>query len=83
MDSANLKFPLRLDGSMPGQKSIRLAKKSGGPSLPGTGFRRFSKAMAFLPRHFADPKRGELGRFLPALFGFGACFLARATRKRV
>jgi hypothetical protein len=21
----------------------------------------------------------ELGKFLPALFGFGACFLARAT----
>jgi hypothetical protein len=28
-------------------------------------------------------KREKLERFLPALFGFGACFLARAARKRV
>ncbi len=83
MDSANLKFPLRLDGSMPGEKSIRLAKKGGDPSLPGTGFRRFSPGIPYPPRHFADSKKGEIGRFLPALFGFGACFLSRATRKRV
>ena len=83
MDSANLKSPLWLEDSMPGQKSIRLAKKSGDPSLPGTGFRRFSPGIPYPPRHFADPKRRELGRFLPALFGFGACFLARATRKWV
>jgi hypothetical protein len=35
------------------------------------------------PRLFAETKERRLKRFLPALFVFGACFLARATRKRV
>ena|SRR4030042_4680821 len=36
-------------GSMPGQKSIRLAKKSGGPSFPNAGF------CALLPRYPFSP----------------------------
>jgi hypothetical protein len=67
---------------MPGQESIRLAKKGGDPSLPIAGFRRFSPAIPFPPRLFAETRPGELGRFLPALFGFGACFPARATRRQ-
>jgi len=68
---------------MPGQKSIRLAKKGIDPSFPGAGFRRFILGIPLLPRFFAETKRGEPGRFLPALFVFGACFLARTTRRRV
>jgi len=68
---------------MPEQKSIRRAKKGGDPPFLKAGFRRFSPDIPFRPRLFAETKRGELGSFLPALFGFGACFFARATRKRV
>jgi len=68
---------------MPGQENIRLAQKGDDPSFPDADFRRFSPAIPLPPHLFTDPKRGELGRFLPALLGFGACFLARATRKRV
>ena len=70
-------------GIMPRQKNIRLTKKGGESSFPDAGFRRFSPAIPLPPRLFAETRRGALGRFLPALFGFGACFLARATRKRV
>ena len=28
-------------------------------------------------------KKDKLAKFLPTLFGFGACFLARGTRKGV
>jgi len=68
---------------MPGKKSMRLAKKGGGSPFPDAGFRRFSPAIPFPPRLFADTKRVELGMFLPALFVFGARFLARATRRQV
>jgi hypothetical protein len=68
---------------MPGQKSIRLAKKGGGSSFLNAGFRRFSSAIPWPPRLFAETKKGELKRFSPALFGFGACSFARATRKRL
>jgi hypothetical protein len=68
---------------MPGQKSIRLAKKGGGSTFLNAGFRRFSPAIPWPARLFAETKQGELARFLPALFGVGACFLARATRRRV
>jgi hypothetical protein len=68
---------------LPGQKSIRLVKKGGGSSFLNAGFRRFSPAIPLPPRLFAETRKRELRRFLPALFGFGACFLARATRKRV
>jgi len=81
--SANRGRSLKQAGPLPGQKSIRLAKKGGGSSFPEAGFRRFRPAIPWPPRLFAETKRGELRRFLPALFGFGACFLARATRKRV
>jgi hypothetical protein len=65
---------------MPGQKSIRLAKKGGDSSFPIAGFRRFSLGIPLPPLLFAETKRREPGRLLPALFGFGACFFARATK---
>jgi hypothetical protein len=68
---------------MPGQKIIRLAKKGGSSSFLNAGFRRFSPVIPLPPRLFAETKKGQFKRFLPALFGFGACFLARATKKRV
>jgi len=42
---------------MPGQKSIRLAKKGGGFSFPDAGFRRFSPAIPLPPRLFAEKKK--------------------------
>ena len=81
--SANREDSLWPNGSMPGQKSIRLAKKGGDPFFPDAGFRRFSAAIPLPPRLFAETKRREHRSLLQALFGFGACFLARATRKRV
>jgi len=42
---------------MPGQKSIRLAKKGGGFSFPDAGFRRFSPAIPLPPRLFAETKK--------------------------
>jgi hypothetical protein len=81
--SANGGGSLNQDGPMPGQKSIRLATKGRGSSFPDAGFRSFRPAIPWPPRLFAEAKRREQGRLLPALFGFGACFLARATRKRV
>jgi len=70
-------------GPMPGQESIRLAKKGGDSSFLCAGFRRFSPAVPLPPRLFAETRGVEPARFLPALFGFGACFLVRATRGRV
>jgi hypothetical protein len=81
--SANREKSLWPNCPMPGQKSIRLAKKGGDPSFPDAGFRRFSPGTPFPPRLFADTKRGGVGNILPALFGFGACFLTRATRRPV
>jgi hypothetical protein len=66
---------------MPGQKSIRLAKKGGPSPFLDAGFRPFSSAIPLPPRLFAETRRREQRRLLPALFGFGACFLARATTK--
>jgi len=80
--SANRGGSQRQNGPLPEQKSSRLAKKGGGSSFPEAGFRRFSPAIPLPPRLFAETKRREHRRLLPALFGFGACFLARATRKR-
>jgi hypothetical protein len=68
---------------MLGQKSIRLAKKGNGSSLPDAGSHRFSLGIPLPPRLVAETKMREPGRFLPALFVFGACFPARATRRRV
>jgi hypothetical protein len=61
---------------MAGQKNIRLAKKSGESSFPDAVFCRFSPAIPLPPPLFAETRRGERGRFLPALFVFGACFLS-------
>jgi hypothetical protein len=68
---------------MPEQKSIRLAKKGGGSSFPDAGICRFSPVFPLPPLFFAEKKIGELARFLLTLFGFGACFLARTTRRQV
>jgi len=46
---------------MPGQESIRLAKKGGGFSFLNAGFRRFRPAIPWPPRLFAETKRGDLG----------------------
>ena len=81
--SANQGRSLRQMGPLPGQKSIRLATKGGGSSFPEAGFRRFSPAIPLPPRHIAETKKGGPVGFLPALFGCGDCFFARATRKRV
>jgi len=70
----------------PGKKSFpafRGTKKGGGSSFPNAGFRRFSPVTPLPPRRFAETKEGQLKKFLPALFVFGACFFARATKKRV
>jgi hypothetical protein len=68
---------------MPGQKIIRLAKKGGGSSFPDAGFRGFSPVIPLPPRFFAEIKRREHTKLLPALFVFGAWFFARATRRMV
>jgi hypothetical protein len=81
-DSANKGRSLKPGGPLPGPKSIRLAKKGGGSSFPDAGFRRFRPAVPWLPSLFAEAKKREQRRVLPALFGFGACFPARATGKR-
>jgi hypothetical protein len=70
-------------GPLPGQKSIRLAKKGGGSSFPNAGFRRFSPVIPLPPRLFAETRKGEFEKFLPTFIGFGACFFPRATKKRV
>jgi len=80
--SSNKNNFLMLNGSMPGQKNIRLAKKGGDSYLLDAGFRRFSLAIPLPPRLFAEAKRRQPERTFPALFGFGARFFARATRKR-
>jgi hypothetical protein len=81
--SANRGNPVWPSGPLPGQKSIRLAKKGGGSSFPNAGFRRFSPVIPLPPRLFAETRPGEFRRFLPALFVFGACLFTRATRKPV
>jgi len=68
---------------MPGQKNIRLAKKGGDSSFLIAGFRPSSPGIPYPPRLFAESKQGKLRRFLPPLFGFGACFFARATWRQV
>ena len=68
MGSADIKISLWPGGPMPGQKSIRLAKKGGGPSWPYAGFCRFSHAIP-LPRVSLRRERGgEKGRFDPGPF---------------
>jgi hypothetical protein len=83
LGSANRENHVLPSGPLPGQKSIRLAKKGGGSSFLNAGFRRFSPVIPLPPRLFAETRQGEFRRFLPALFVFGACLFARATRKPV
>jgi len=45
---------------MPGQKSIRLAKKAGGSSFLNAGFRRSSPAVPQPPRLFVETWTVEL-----------------------
>jgi len=71
-------------GSLPGQKSIRLAKKGSGFSLPKAGFRRYQPGDPFPPRvSLRRESRMDPGKLLPALFVFGACSFVRATRRPV
>jgi hypothetical protein len=81
--SANRESHVLPSGPLPGQKSIRLAKKGGGSSFPNAGFRRFSPVIPLPPRLFAETRKGEFEKFLPTFIGFGACFFPRATKKRV
>jgi hypothetical protein len=70
----------------PGKKAFpgfRGTEKGGASSFLNAGFRRFRAAIPRPPRLFAETKRGGLGRSLPALSGFGACFFAWATRRAV
>jgi hypothetical protein len=89
----NFQRVLRMEKAMygpgvpcPGKKSFpafRGTKKGGGSSFPNAGFRRFSPVIPLPPRLFAETRKGEFRKFLPTLFGFGACFFPRATKKRV
>jgi len=81
MSSANERLSLWPIGSLPGQKSIRLAKKGGDFSLPKAGFRRYQPGDPFSPRLFAERKQDGHGKVTPALFVFGACSFARATKR--
>ena len=50
---------VRQMGPLPGQESIRLAKKGGGSSFPEAGIRRFSPANPLSPLLFAETKKGD------------------------
>jgi hypothetical protein len=68
----------------PDRKSrVSRDKKGCGSSFPDAGFRRFSPAVPLQPRLLAETKKEDVISFRPALFGFGDCFSARATRKLV
>jgi len=73
----------KIDGIKNKKIVSKLVEKKIGLLSEKAGFRRFRPGGALPPRLLAETKRGEPGRFLPTLFVFGACFLARATRKRV
>jgi hypothetical protein len=68
MSSANEGFPLWPIGSLPGQKSIRLAKKGNGPSLPKAGFLRYQPGDPFPPRLFAERKQDGYKKVAPGPF---------------
>ena len=71
-------------GSMPEQKSIRLAKKGGGPSFPNAGFCALLPSYPFPPASLCGREEGgKWEGLIPALFVFGACSFARATRRLV
>ncbi|MBP1720134.1 MAG: hypothetical protein H6Q43_3572 [Deltaproteobacteria bacterium] len=58
MSSANERFPLWPIDSLPGQKSIRLAKKGRSSSLPKAGFRRYQPSNPFPPASLCGEKAG-------------------------
>jgi hypothetical protein len=71
-------------GPLPGQKSIRLAKKGCDSSNFDAGFRHFSQANPWPPRLFAEKKWREQSRLLPTLIvPRNVGLLARAKRMRV
>ena len=49
-------------GPMPGQKSIRLAKKGGGPSFPNAGFCALLPSYPFPPASLCGKERGGIGK---------------------
>jgi len=56
-------------GSMPGQKSIRLAKKGGGSSFPNAGFCALLPSYPFSPASLCGKEvRRKMGRFDPGPF---------------
>ena len=59
MGSANPDNSLLPKGPLPGQKSIRLAKKGADRSFPIAGFRRFSPGIPLPPLLFAETNRGN------------------------
>jgi hypothetical protein len=69
---------------MPGQKSIRLAKKGSDSSLPNADFCALLSSHLFPPASLCGNKEGgKWEGLIPALFVFPACPFARATRKSV
>ena len=53
---------------MPGQKSIRLAKKDSGSSFLDAGFRRLQLGHPFPPASLCGKERGVSGRIAPGPF---------------
>src|SRR4030042_6244192 len=77
-------FPYGQVVPCPGKKAFASPKKGGGPSFPNAGFR------ALLPHYPLPPaslcgkeEGGKWEGLIPALFVFGACSFARATRRWV
>ena len=65
---ANREDSLWPKGPLPGQKSIRLAKKGGGPSFADAGFRRFSPPIPFPPASLCGYKEKGTGKVSPGPF---------------
>jgi hypothetical protein len=84
VSSVNQRFLQRKGGPMPGQKNIRLAKKGGGLSVHKAGFRRFQPNHPLPPASLCGKEAGgKWEDLIPAVFVFGACSFARATRRPV
>jgi len=65
-----------------GKKAFASPKKAVVP-LFKCGLPPFQPGYPFATASLAEKKKGEFRKFLPTLFGFGACFFPRATKKRV
>ena len=76
------KIPYGQMAPCPGKKAFASPKKAVIPFFPMRAS-AVSAQVSLSPRVSLRKQEGELGRVLPALFVFGACFLARATRRRV